>query len=63
MSDPHQRDEGNPHPSSSHRTPQEIAKDETGPIGLDGHQRGEKVEANNGPVKKLREPPEEKEPQ
>lgn len=33
MSDPNERTQVNPHPVSQHRTPQEIAKDEAGPIG------------------------------
>jgi hypothetical protein len=38
MSDPSEAIHANPHPVSQHRTPQEIAKDEAGPIGqADGH--------------------------
>lgn len=33
MSDPRARSLGNPHPISQHRTPDEIAADESGPIG------------------------------
>jgi hypothetical protein len=33
MSDPGEATQANPHPVSGHRTPQEIAKDEAGPIG------------------------------
>ena len=33
MSDPTERHKLDPHPISSHRTPEEIAEDEAGPIG------------------------------
>lgn len=33
MSDPSETSQANPHPVSGHRTPREIAEDETGPIG------------------------------
>lgn len=33
MSDPTERHKIEPHPISSHRTPEEIAEDEAGPIG------------------------------
>jgi hypothetical protein len=33
MSDPTEATHANPHPVSGHRTPEEIAKDEAGPIG------------------------------
>jgi len=62
MSHQHQRDEGNPHPSSSHRSPSEIAADEAGEIGADGHRRGEKINANNGPLEKVRGATEESPP-
>lgn len=62
MSHPHERDKANPHPSSSHRTPSEIAEDESGEIGANGHPRGKPIRAENGPVKKVNEPAEKKEP-
>lgn len=33
MSDPSEVTQANPHPVSQHRTPEEIAADEAGPIG------------------------------
>jgi hypothetical protein len=33
MSDPSEATHANPHPVSGHRTPEEIAEDEAGPIG------------------------------
>ena len=33
MSDPAEATQADPHPVSGHRTPQEIAEDEAGPIG------------------------------
>ncbi|HJP84914.1 MAG TPA: hypothetical protein VJ852_02940 [Gemmatimonadaceae bacterium] len=63
MSNPRDRGEGaNPHPSSSHRTPSEIAEDEAGPIGGDGYRRDARVPANNGPVEKVRGATEEAPP-
>ena len=55
MSDPREEYEANPHPASSHRTPTEIAEDEAGPIGHDGHRRAESIQGNNGPVEKIAE--------
>jgi hypothetical protein len=38
VSDPTERSQVNPHPVSGHRTPDEIAEDEAGPIGQpNGH--------------------------
>ena len=62
MIDQREREEGNPHPSSSHRTPSEIAEDEAGPIGGDGYRRGAAARPNNGPVQKVRETTEEAPP-
>ena len=55
MSDPRHREEGNPHPDSSHRTPTQIAEDEAGPIGGNGHRHAGSIHGNNGPVEKVGE--------
>ena len=61
MTNPRDR-EGNPHPESSHRSPSEIAEDERGPIGGNGHRHPGVIYANDGPTKKVSEPAEKKEP-
>jgi len=55
MSDPSDRHRADPHPSSAHRTPDDIAEDEAGPIGDPSHPRGRKPPADPGPVRKLDE--------
>ncbi|HET9635624.1 MAG TPA: hypothetical protein VFP26_06790 [Gemmatimonadaceae bacterium] len=61
MSNSSERYESNPHPQSSHRTPSEIAEDERGVIGGNGHRHAGKISANDGPVKKVSEPAEKQE--
>jgi hypothetical protein len=58
MSDPRELHEGEPRPASAHRTPREIAEDEAGPIG-----RHKNIRADQGPVRKLDEPPKKKPPE
>ena len=52
MSDPTERYKAEPHPISSHRTPEEIAEDEAGPIG-NPKGRHAKPAADQGPVHRL----------
>jgi len=52
MSDPRDLSAVEPHPSSSHRTPHEIAEDEAGPIGGYPKRPGNKIRADDGPVSK-----------
>ena len=51
MSDPTERHKAEPHPISSHRTPEEIAEDEAGPIG-DPDSRYVKPDGEEGRVHK-----------
>jgi hypothetical protein len=53
MSDPTERKKVEPHPVSAHRTPEEIAKDEAGPIGDASNPEHKKPPAEQGPVLKL----------
>jgi hypothetical protein len=53
MSDPTERKKVEPHPVSAHRTPEEIAKDEAGPIGDGSKAEHKKPAAEKGPVRKL----------
>jgi hypothetical protein len=59
MSDPGQLHQAEPHPVSSHRTPREIAEDEAGPIGESPNRVRKTVRADQGPVRKLDQLPEE----
>jgi hypothetical protein len=52
MSDPTERYKAEPHPISSHRTPEEIAEDEAGPIG-NPKARYAKPRADQGPIEKV----------
>lgn len=54
MSDPTERYKIEPHPISSHRTPEEIAEDEAGPIG-DPKTRYAKRTSDDGRVRKYEE--------
>lgn len=54
MSDPTERYKIEPHPISSHRTPEEIAEDEAGPIG-DPRSRYAKPAADKGLLRKYYE--------
>jgi len=58
MSDPSERNKGEAHPASSHRTPHEIAEDEAGPIGGGRNQPRKNFRAEDGPVRKLDKAPE-----
>jgi hypothetical protein len=58
MSDPSELNKPEPHPVSGHRTPREIAEDEAGPIGDKSNRPEKKIRADQGPVRKLVEPPE-----
>jgi hypothetical protein len=60
MSNPNKFPEGQPHPESSHRTPRDIAEDEAGPIGDGRKAQPKNVPADQGPVRKISEPPEKK---
>lgn len=51
MSDPTERHKIEPHPISSHRTPEEITEDELGPIG-DAESRYASPKADEGRVRK-----------
>ena len=59
MSDPRDLGTQEQHPASSHRTPHEIAEDEAGPIGGGRAQPRKKLQAEDGPVRKLDKSPEE----
>lgn len=60
MSDPTETNKDNPHPASSHRTPDEIAKDEAGPIGeTPNHHPPKNLRAENRPVPPLDKSPEQ----
>jgi hypothetical protein len=63
MSDPRELHEGEPRPASAHRTPREIAEDEAGPIGHPSNGRHKNIRADQGPVRKLDEPPQKKTPE
>jgi hypothetical protein len=54
MSDTSERHRAEPHPASAHRTPEEIAEDEAGPIGNHSRPRN-RLQADQGPVRKLSE--------
>jgi hypothetical protein len=57
MSDPRELHQGEPRPASAHRTPREIAEDEAGPIGYTSKGQHKNIRADQGPVRKLDEPP------
>ncbi len=56
MSNPSKLPEPQPRPESSHRTPREIAEDEAGPIGDGSKGHHKKLQADQGPIRKVNEP-------